>query len=160
MKRQLTISQSNSLPREGCGWMSAKAGRGLVRYACSLNPSLHPPHPRAAAVLAEEQGGNRTTLRSSGCEVAGRGLYANPWRLNPSLHHNVIKLRNWGNNLPVIYRFITCRAPFTHPVFASLDHPLSPLRGIEGSCVFLNDIALPNAVKHPFPCLSIAKYVI
>ena len=43
------FTESNSLPREGCGWMSAKAGRGLVRHACSLNPS--PPLP---------MGGNRT----------------------------------------------------------------------------------------------------
>lgn len=32
------------------------------------------------------------------------------------------------DSLWIIDRFITCRAPFTHPVFASLDHPLSSLR--------------------------------
>jgi hypothetical protein len=45
---------------------------------------------------------------------------------------NVIKLRYLNHKNGKKCCLATCHAPFTHPIFASPDHPLS-LREIEGS---------------------------
>jgi len=64
----------------------------------------------------------------------------------PSLSYRFIKFRTYGTKFPFFYKGLTLwgcllvssgneRATFTHPVFASLDHPLFACGGKRVNCI-------------------------